>query len=93
MVKEGGVFLLSVAMYGATSMFPLDRVIEPSFADKNLFYQALYCILTITHIELKYISAWSLGMISMRASGITYNPSKNTKSKEGKIEEHNFSRI
>jgi len=31
----------------------------------------------ITYIELKYIVAWGLGMIGMRASGITYNPSKN----------------
>jgi hypothetical protein len=39
----------------------------------------------ITHIELKYVSAWSLGMAGMRASGITYNPKENTTKQEGTI--------
>lgn len=34
-------------------------------------------VICITYIELKYVTAWSLGMVSMRASGFTYNPTKN----------------
>jgi hypothetical protein len=52
----------------------------------------LYIIICITHIELKYVSAWSLGMMSMRASGITYNPSKNVVNKDNSIS-YDFSRI
>ena len=76
-IKEAGIFVLALTYYGATSIFPLSAVAEESFGEYNFFYKLLYCVLSITHIELKYIAAWSLGMISMRASGITYNPSKN----------------
>ena len=73
-------------MYAGSSFFPLESIAEPFFGDYNFFYKLLYCVLCITHIELKYIAAWSLGMISMRASGFTYNPSKNKKGPDGTIE-------
>lgn len=47
----------------------------------------------ITHIELKYVTAWSLGMVSMRASGITYNPSNNRKAEDGSIVSYDFGRV
>lgn len=49
--------------------------------------------MSITHIELKYVVAWSLGMISMRASGFTYNPSKNVKNPDGTILKYDFGRV
>ena len=71
--------------YGATSIFPLMTIMEESFAEYSIVYKLTYCVLTITHIELKYVTAWSLGMMSMRASGITYNPIKNKKAADGVI--------
>ena len=47
----------------------------------------------ITHIELKYVCAWSLGMMSMRASGFTYNPKKNVVGKNGDVVSYDFSRV
>jgi hypothetical protein len=49
-------------------------------------------VVCITHIELKYVTAWSLGMMSMRASGITYNPAKNVVNKDNSIS-YNFTRV
>jgi len=49
-------------------------------------------MMCITQIELKYISVWGLAMIGMKASGITYNPSKNVVGKDG-IVEYNFNKI
>ena len=91
-VKESGYFVIALFYYGATSFFPLSAVVEQSFNDFNLFYKLFYCVASITHIELKYVTAWNLGMVSMRASGITYNPSKNTKYDDGTVN-HDFSRI
>ena len=77
--RECGTFIFSVSLYFALSSFPLDYVIDPVFDDYSLVYKLGYCMLAITHIELKYIAAWSLGMVSMRASGITYRSSGNLK--------------
>lgn len=74
-----GTFLFSLVLYGITSIFPIERITEPEFFSYNFPYKLLYVVLCITHIELKYVSAWSLGMASMRASGLTYNPIKNVK--------------
>lgn len=38
------------------------------------------------------MTAWSLGMISMRASGITYNPAKNTTNKDNSVS-YDFAKI
>lgn len=42
--------------------------------------------------EFKYISAWSLGMISMKASGFTYNPGLNCTRADGVVE-YNFDKV
>lgn len=42
--------------------------------------------------QLKYISAWSLGMISMQASGITYFVERNHKNSDGTVR-YNFDRV
>lgn len=49
-------------------------------------------VICITYIELKYVTAWSLGMVSMRASGFTYNPIKNTVA-EDKTINYDFGRV
>lgn len=78
--------------YFATSYFHIDRVTWPEFEDYSLLYKLFYMVVCITYIELKYISAWSLGMMSMRASGITYNPSKNVVNKDNSIT-YSFSKV
>ena len=93
LVKETGIFLFSLGLYFAMAMFPLDYFLSDEFMKYNLIYRLLYGVLAITHIELKYISAWSLLMISMRASGITYNPKKNITAADGTIKTYNFSKI
>jgi hypothetical protein len=92
-LKEAGVFVLALAYYAATSIFPISNIPEATFAEYSLPYKFFYCVLCITHIELKYVTAWSLGMVSMRASGITYNPRKNTKKEDGTVVAYNFGRI
>jgi len=57
----------------------LDIVPTVEFDGYNYFYKLFYIVMCITYIELKYIAAWGLGMVGMRASGITYHPSKNVK--------------
>lgn len=92
-LKEFFVFALAIAYYGSTAFFPLSRITEPVFADYSLPYKFFYCVICITHVELKYVAAWSLGMVSMRASGITYNPGSNVKAEDGSIVSYDFSRI
>lgn len=77
MLKEGGVFVFSSLLYALLSVFPISRITEAGFSEYALPYKFFYIVMCITYIELKYVVAWSLGMISMRASGITYNPSNN----------------
>ena len=64
-------------------MFPLSIVTDSIFSTYALPYKFFYIVMCITHIELKYILAWSLGMIGFRASGFTYNPRKNQKNEKG----------
>ena len=49
-------------------------MITPEFAEMNFFFQAAYLLISIIGARFKYYSAWSLGMLSMNASGITHNP-------------------
>lgn len=42
----------------------------------NFFYQSVYLLIAIIGARFKYYSAWSLGMIGVNATGITYNPKK-----------------
>lgn len=78
-MNELGTFIFSVALYGITSVFPLERIVEAEYTTYGIAYKLFYCVMAITHVELKYVSAWSLGMISMKASGFTYNPEANKK--------------
>ncbi len=43
----------------------------------NILYKMLYMSLAIFAFRFKYYAAWSLGMVSMNATGITYNVEKN----------------
>ena len=92
-LNEFGIFIGSVAVYGLTSKFNLAYVTTAAFAEEALWYKFIYIVINITHIELKYISAWSLGMMSMRAPGFTYNPSKNIRDKEGKVLKYDFGKV
>lgn len=92
MLREGGVFLLSLGIYFGTAYFHIDRTVTEEFNEYSFFYKMVYILICITHIELKYVSAWSLGMMSMRASGITYNPSKNIINKDNSVT-NDFGRV
>lgn len=59
------------------SSIKADDLTTDWYAQKSLCYKFLYIQLIVLSTELKYISAWSLGLISMKASGFTYNPSHN----------------
>jgi lysophospholipid acyltransferase len=90
--KELGVFFFSLVCYFGLAHFNIDRVVQPEFLEYSYGYQLLYMVICITYIELKYVTAWSLGMVSMRASGITYNPRKNTTNKDNSIS-YDFGRV
>lgn len=49
-LKETGVFLLAFAYYGATSFFPISRILDAVFAEYSLPYKFFYCVVCITHI-------------------------------------------
>lgn len=54
-------------------------MLTPEYAESNFLYQIVYLLISIIGARFKYYSAWSLGMISMNASGITHNPKYNEK--------------
>ena len=49
--------------------------------DHSYSFKILYICGSITNIEFKYITAWSLGMISVHSSGLSYSKSHNDFSK------------
>lgn len=51
-----------------------------------------YMMVCIANIALKYVNVWNLGMMSMHASGFTYNPSKNIINKDSSIT-YDFGRV
>ena len=53
--------------------FDLFHTITPEFDETSYFYKLMYIGFVIFHIEFKYITAWSLGMISVHASGLSYD--------------------
>lgn len=92
-VKEIGVFALSISIYFFLGMFPLEYMLDPEFEEHHILFRLFYAISTITYIELRYISVWSLGMVSMRASGITYHPTKNKVAADGTVQAYDFTKI
>jgi len=89
---ELGYSILSMLAYLGLSHFYIERVVTAEFEEYSYGYRLLYMVICITYIELKYVTAWSLGMVSMRASGFTYNPSKNTVA-EDKTINYDFGRV
>ncbi len=49
-------------------------MLTQEYADSNIFYKIVYLTIAIFAFRFKYYSAWSLGMLSMNATGITYLP-------------------
>lgn len=83
---------MSIAVYLATSSINVNDLLTTWYSEQSLLYKLFYLQLLVLNIEVKYISAWSLGMVSMKASGFTYNPSQSIKKKDGTIE-HNFDKV
>ena len=67
----------TLIIFAALSPFKISYLITQEYAELNFIYQTLYLLVAIIGVRFKYYSAWSLGMIGMNASGITYNPIKN----------------
>jgi hypothetical protein len=51
-------------------------MLTEEFASSNIGYKLLYMTVAIFAFRFKYYSAWSLGMLGMNATGITYNAIK-----------------
>lgn len=90
--KEALIFVTTLILYLGGSSIKVEDLVTPWYADQSLAYKLFYPFLIVMTIELKYISVWSLGMISMKASGFTYDPSQSIKNADGTIE-HNFERV
>lgn len=73
MLFEARTFLICLVCYFLTDPFEILYTTTEEFAAGSYLYKMLFIGGVILHIELKYITAWSLGMIGMHASGITYN--------------------
>ena len=67
-------------------------MLTAEYASYSLWYKFIYIYLIIFSTEFKYISAWSLGMISMKASGFTYNPGLNYTRADGTVN-YNFDKV
>jgi hypothetical protein len=48
-------------------------MLTDEYSEQNWAYKIGYLVVSIFAFRFKYYSAWSLGMISMNATGITYN--------------------
>lgn len=48
-------------------------MLTDEFDNTNLLYKIAYMSIAIFAFRFKYYSAWSLGMLGMNATGITYN--------------------
>lgn len=64
-----------MGVYLATSVFELFYTTGAEFSQHGMAYKLLYIGGAITHIEFKYISAWSLGLVSVHLSGLSYSAS------------------
>ncbi len=51
-------------------------MLTDEFSAKSIFYKIIYMTVAIFAFRFKYYSAWSLGMLGMNATGITYNPKR-----------------
>ena len=65
-----------MAVYFSLISFNLDYMLTQEYYDLNILYKILYMTVAIFAFRFKYYSAWSLGMLSMNATGITYNAEK-----------------
>lgn len=65
---------MSLAVFITLSPFPCSKMISPQFNNWNFLIKSAYMMVSIVGVRFKYYSAWSLGMVSMNATGITYNP-------------------
>lgn len=54
--------------------FPTSFMLSTEYSDMNFFMQAAYLLISIIGLRFKYYTAWSLGMVSMHATGFTTNP-------------------
>lgn len=86
------MFVGSLAVYFATGQFKIDDLLTEEYANYSLWYKFVYIYFIIFSTEFKYISAWSLGLISMKASGFTYNPSLNHTLQNGTVD-YNFDKV
>lgn len=48
-------------------------MLSDEYSESNIVYKVVYMTLAIFAFRFKYYSAWSLGMLGMNATGITYN--------------------
>jgi hypothetical protein len=53
-------------------------MLTDEYSEQNWAYKIGYLVVSIFAFRFKYYSAWSLGMISMNATGITYNGLEDT---------------
>lgn len=89
---ETVLFVCTLVGYLGTSSIKVNDLTTDWYAQQDLWYKFFYIQLIVISTEMKYISAWSLGMISMKASGFTYNPSHSVRNQDGTIE-HNFDKV
>lgn len=65
---------MAVAVYIVLMPFPLSFMLTEGYQHYSFFMKSVYLLVSIMGCRFKYYSAWSLGMMAMNASGITYNP-------------------
>lgn len=76
-MKELGVFLISLVVYFGTKSFDIWLTVKPEFAEHSYAYKIFFINAVIFHITFKYISAWSLGLVGMHATGLSYSKQNN----------------
>jgi len=72
--KELKTTIFSIAVYFVLAAFPLSYMLTPEYTELNFFMQSAYLLVSIMGCRFKYYAAWSLGMVAMNSTGLTYNP-------------------
>lgn len=64
---------MTLVIYVTFLQFNLEYMLTDEFDSAHILYKIFYMSVAIFAFRYKYYSAWSLGMLGMNATGITFN--------------------
>lgn len=77
--KDMAIGLICAGIYFMEVLyFPLGHIKQPGFTERSALYICYYSCVSVWFLKFKYYVAWKLSMMSVHASGISYDPSNKT---------------